>query len=81
MSQLYVFIAIIFLAVIAFFRLKSSNGKKQKKLSTLAAIAFSLVIAGLVFGENRWVGYSLIGAGIILALVDMWDKQKKHQVK
>jgi hypothetical protein len=74
MSQLYIIIAIVSLAVIAFLVLNSINGKKQKRLSRLAAIAFSLIVAGLIFGENRWLSYPLIGTGIILALIDIRNK-------
>jgi len=75
MSQLNI-IAIVLLAVIFFIRLKSSDGKKQKRLSRLTAIAFSLIVAGLIFGENRWLGYPLIGTGIILALIDIKNKNR-----
>lgn len=77
MSQLYIIVAIVALAVIFFIQLKSNDGKKQKRLSRLAAMASSIIVTGLVFGENRWLGYSLMGAGVILALVDIRNKQKK----
>lgn len=45
-------------------------GHKYRRLSTLGGIAFSLVIAGVVFDENRGLGFSLLGAGVLVAALD-----------
>jgi hypothetical protein len=46
---------------------------KQMKISPTrwVFLAFPLIIAGIVFGENRFIGYGLIGAGILLAFIDI----------
>ncbi|MFH1522045.1 MAG: hypothetical protein ABIF18_03730 [archaeon] len=44
--------------------------KKKERFSPLAGIAFAFVVAGIAFGENRLVGYSLMGIGIILAIIN-----------
>lgn len=79
-SQIYVLIGIVVLAIIAvlvFFVNKKKN-KKHEKLSPLVGIAFGFMIAGIVFGgDDRLIGYSLIGIGIILAIWDMIRKSKK----
>ncbi len=75
-SQIYILISIIVLAIIAvvvFLRRKT----EQKPLSTLAALAFLLIIAGLFFVDNRLISYSLFGAGVILAFIDIVKKSKK----
>lgn len=76
-SQIYILIAILALALIMviIYRLKRQN--PEKRLSKLAALSFGFIIAGMVFGENRLAGYSLMGAGVFLALVDMIKKIKK----
>lgn len=43
-------------------------------MTPLASSAFTFVFAGILFGENRLIGYSLMGVGIILALIDMVNK-------
>jgi len=71
----YVLIIIIALASVAlalFFRVK----KQRKPISKLGAVSFGLVIAGIVFSENKWVGYSFIGAGLLLAVADIFLKSK-----
>lgn len=70
-SQVYIIIALAVLAIIFFFL---NRNKKQKGLSKLAGIAFAFVIAGIIFGDNRLIGYSLMGAGIALAVIDSLKK-------
>jgi drug/metabolite transporter (DMT)-like permease len=69
-SQVYVLIAILALACIAaaWFFFVRPNGPTP--LSPLSGVAFAFVIAGIVFGENRWVGYGLMGIGVALAILD-----------
>ena len=74
-SQIYIFVAIVVLAVIAFLVLIVNRNKKRTKLTTLAGLAFGFVLAGIVFGENRLVGYGLMGVGVVLAVVDMLQKR------
>ena len=70
MSQLYVAIALVVLAIVAVLVVRANKSRKQR-LSKIAALAFFLIIAGIVFGENHLIGYSLIGSGVVLALVDI----------
>jgi hypothetical protein len=67
-SQIYVAVVIIFLALV-FIGIKNS---KPKRLSLLASIAFGFIVAGIVFGENRLISYSLFVIGIILSVVDAY---------
>lgn len=75
----YILIAIIVLAVIGavVFALQSEEKRKRQKISALGSLAFAFVLAGIVFGENRLIGYSLMGTGVVLAVVDMFRKLKK----
>ncbi|MGA9519755.1 MAG: hypothetical protein WBV27_13330 [Trichococcus sp.] len=72
-SQIYVVVVVLFLALVFI----SINNSKPKRLSVLASIAFGLIVAGIVFGENRSIGYSLLAVGIILSAVDAYMKTKK----
>ncbi len=54
--------------------------KKEKPMGTLyflAGISFAFIIAGIIFGENRILGYSLMGTGVLIAVVDIILKSKK----
>ncbi len=73
---IYILMSIIVSAIIAVVVILKRK-KEQKPLSTLAALAFLFVIAGLFFVDNRLIGYSLLGAGVIFAFIDIVKKSKK----
>ena len=52
---------------------------KKQKLTPLAGLAFGFILLGIVFGNNRLVGYGFIGIGVLLAVVDMFRKLKKKE--
>ena len=74
-SQIYVAIVIMVLAVIAGL-VYFAGKRKEKRLTPLAGLAFAFVLAGLFFGQERWLGYGLLGVGVILAVVDMFRRGK-----
>ena len=77
-SQAYVAISILVLAVIAVLVFSVSKDKRPKRITPLAGLAFAFVLAGIVFGESRPIGYSLMGVGVALAVIDMVRKLKRH---
>lgn len=79
-SQIYILISIVVLLIIfilLFFTTKNNKNKKQKILTPLASIAFAFVLGGTLFGDNKWLTYSLIGIGVLLAVIDMFIKLNK----
>lgn len=74
-SQIYILISVIILAIIMVI-LVVTRKKMQKPLSKLAAFAFVFIMAGIIFGEERSIGYSLMGVGVILAIIDIVKKLK-----
>jgi hypothetical protein len=75
-SQIWVAVSIVALAVIAFLVFVAGKNKKENRLTPLAGLAFGFVLSGIVFGDNRIIGYGLMGAGVILAVVDMFNRSK-----
>jgi len=73
-SQIYIAISILVLAIIAL--LVFFKTKKEKKLTPIAGLAFGFILAGIIFGDNRLIGYILIGIGVILAIIDIIKKVK-----
>ena len=73
-SQIYLIISIVVLAVIALLLFVAGRNKPKGGISKLAALAFACIIAGIIFGENQLVGYSLIGVGVILAVIDIYSR-------
>jgi predicted branched-subunit amino acid permease len=68
MQALYIGISIAaFIAIIVVLIL---NRRKSHRISTLTMLGITMVVLGIIFSENRWVCYPLIGAGVLLAIID-----------
>ena len=75
-SQIYILVSIAVLAVIAILVFIVGNNGKRKMLTPLASFAFAFVLAGILFGDNQLIGYGLMGAGVIIAIVDIFTKSE-----
>ena len=40
-------------------------------------LGMSLVVLGIIFGDDRLIGYSFIGAGVLLSVIDIIKNLKK----
>ncbi len=76
-SQSFILISIIILAIIAILTNVIKNKNTGTKLTPLAGIAFAFVLASILFSENRYLSYCSIGIGVILAIIDIYNKMKK----
>jgi hypothetical protein len=76
-AQIYIAIALVVLAIIALFFFVNKT-KTGNKLTPLAGLAFGFILAGLFLGsDDRLIGYSLLGVGVILAIIDIVRKCKR----
>ena len=48
----------------------------ENRITPLAGLAFAFVVAGIIFGEDRLIGYVLMGVGIVLALADIVNRSR-----
>ena len=46
----------------------------ERQITPLAGLAFAFVLAGIIFGEDRLVGFGLMGVGVILAVADILNQ-------
>ncbi|MGB8022523.1 MAG: hypothetical protein WCF04_14930 [Candidatus Nanopelagicales bacterium] len=76
-SAVYVAIAVGVLAVLAILFLVVWRGGGERRLTPLAAFALTCVVCGIVFGEERVVGYAFFLVGILLAIVDAVRRPRK----
>jgi len=51
------------------------------KTQELAALASTLTVLGIVFSSDRLIGYSFIGAGVLLAIISGITAKKKNSDK
>jgi hypothetical protein len=71
-STIYIIVSILALATVALLIFVFRGESNKNKLTPLASLAFSFIVAGIIFGETRLLGYSLMGVGLILAVVDIF---------
>lgn len=76
-SQIYILIGIITLAIVVSLIYFVRKQKPEKRLSKIAVFSFIFIMAGMIFNENRLVGYGLMGIGVVLAIIDIVKKMKK----
>ena len=63
---------------------KKSEYKLQEEKNSsqglmLMTLGSSLVVLGIVFGTDRLIGYSLIGAGVLLLVIGAIKSRRKEQ--
>jgi hypothetical protein len=68
---IYIAISIVALVIIAFIVFFTRRKKEEKLYSKLAMLGMKLVVLGIIFGDDRLVGYSFIGAGVLLSVIDI----------
>lgn len=76
-SQIYVLISVVgllIIAVIMIFVRRKSESKRKKIITPLTSLAFGFVLTGIIFSSIRLVGYSLMGIGVVFAIVDMVER-------
>jgi LPXTG-motif cell wall-anchored protein len=75
-SQFYIIISIAaFVLVVILFLV---GRKRRKKLTLLVGRAWSFILAGVVFSEDRLSGYSLMGVGVALAVLELSITPKRN---
>ena len=67
----YILISIVVLAVIVLLIVLVAKNREKARLTPLAGLAFGFILAGVIFGENRVIGYGLLGIGVVLGIVDI----------
>ena len=76
-SQIYIAVSIVVLAVIALLVFFVNRGGRKNRLTPLASLAFIFLLAGVFFSDNRLIGYGLMGVGVLLAVLDIFNRSKK----
>ncbi len=66
----FVAMAVVALGVLALLAVLVWRRGGGQRLTPLAGLALGCVVCGIVFGENRVVGYGFFAAGIVLGIVD-----------
>ena len=75
-SQSFIVVSIAVLAVVAVLVFFVSKNRKENRLTPLASLAFGFVIAGIIFADDKLIGYGLLGVGALLAVIDMFNRSR-----
>lgn len=78
-SQISITIAIGVLLAIVVLLFIMGQRAKGVHLTPLAGVAFAFIIAGIIYSENRLMGYGLMGVGVMFAVIDMIRKLRKNK--
>ena len=70
-SQIWIVASLAVLAVVALLVFRGGRAGTRNRLTPLSGLALGCIVAGIVFGKDRWLAYGLFAVGVILAVVDM----------
>jgi len=73
-SQVYIAVSIVVFIFFALFFIREN--RKERRLTPLAGLSFGFFLAGILFGDERFIGYGLLGVGMVLVVIDMIRKSK-----
>jgi len=78
MEPVWIAISISALVVIVVLLLISRRkGKQLLNPSNLLILGMSCVVLGIIFGDERLIGYSFIGVGVLLSVIDAIRNRKQ----
>jgi cytochrome bd-type quinol oxidase subunit 2 len=69
MEAMWIAISIVALVVIVVLLL-IARGRQYQQPSNLAILGMCLVVLGIIFGDNRLIGYPFIGVGVLLSVIE-----------
>jgi len=69
MEPLWIAISIVALVVVVVLLLLA-RGRQYQQPSNLAIVGICLVVLGIIFGDYRVIGYSFIGVGVLLSVIE-----------
>ena len=70
-GTIFLILSILALVTIVAFVFLIKRSPERKRLSPLTGVAFAFIIAGMLFEDNRFIGYALLGVGIIISVLDI----------
>lgn len=74
MNMQYILMGAVALAIIMILIFWVRGKGPEKKMSRLAYLSFIFIFAGLIFNDDKFIGYGLMTIGGILAIIDIVRK-------
>jgi len=76
-SLTFIALSLIILGIIGILLMIARKKRTEQQLSPLSLMAMVFIILGIVFGSDRLIGYSFLGAGVIVAVFDAVKNRKR----
>jgi uncharacterized membrane protein HdeD (DUF308 family) len=73
----FIALSVIILIIIGILLIIAKKKDKKQQFSQLTMLGMVFIILGIVFGSDRLIGYSFLGAGVIIAVFDVVKNRKK----
>ena len=80
-SQIYMAVIIIVLVIIAIHIFLLHRNKKTIMITPLTVLASGFVLLGIFLGEQRLLGYCIIGFGLFLSFIDLLIKYRDSKFR
>jgi hypothetical protein len=71
MNIIQIYVAIVVLAIAALLVFFAKAKSQATRLIPLAGLALVFVHAGVVFGENRFIGYGWMVVSVVVAIIEI----------
>jgi hypothetical protein len=75
-STIFIAVSIAVFLILAILYFFLNKNRRKTMLTPLSGLAFGFVLAGILFGGDRILGYTLMGVGLILAVTDIFVRRK-----
>jgi len=76
-STAFILISIVVIVIVAVLVFFVSKNRAENHLTPIASLAFGFILAGILFGEIRLLGYGFMAIGVVIAVVDIFNQGKK----
>lgn len=77
--QIIIIVAgIVVLALLALLVFRTAKSRKETPLSPLLILAMGLTVSGITFSSDRILGYSLLGTGIVISVIEIVRLARKR---
>jgi cytochrome c biogenesis factor len=73
----FIALSVIILMSIGILLIIARKKNKKQQFSQITLLGMAFIILGIVFGSDRLIGYSFLGAGVIVAVFDAVKNRKK----
>lgn len=71
----FLVIAAALVALLFMWRDRMRRGHKED--DAMQTLGITLVVLGIIFGEDQFIGYSFIGIGVLLSLVSLISRRRR----